>query len=893
MKELFTYLCDFSIVTSIVIFLAILLRPVLKKGPAFLRSILWTLVFLRLLVPVGLAELHVPAFNLFDTAEEAVSTPDYAEDPAMGDHTVQNPVQDPVGQTPDVQTPGTQAPDAETPDVQAPDVQVPDVQSPVSGTVSVPGGAVTAPAADPTAPQEQIVPQPEKEIDVLMIVSAVWAAGVIAMIGYMLASNLLLCYRVRDAIVYDGRVRVISKDCSPFVFGIFRPLIYIPASANKEDWQHIIAHESCHIKRLDHVLKPLAFLVLCFYWFNPLVWAAYLLLSKDIEYACDERTVKSMESKDRKAYSLALLAVSQGEKIVFAPPLSFGRVSVKERIKRVMNRKIPVWAVCITLLICISLVFLTVFTLAEGEKPDVDGSEQSSEEPNTSRDESDMILDIFVSYANPAELKDAALFFEDAESMKTELIKVWVNQEVRNFKFIEVLYDDDTNPYAGKTLFEVALLAPDTPFYARTYIPEGFCNRGVSFENEKGETVYCDIFYDSRDGELSDSPLRLGNIPALPASSEGNPSNGTGGTGSDPSNPFGTVSDHILDLPKNVFEGGEPIAQIGEWVYYANNNQTINNLLWGRVRLDGSVRQRYESDGIRSPLVTEDRIYYIDSNDGNHLYAMRHDGTGVTLLCEDDVCALDGLVNGRIYYHVADEPVEKYDPENDESYIDWGEERYYSIKTDGTEKQQRAVSGLPAPDGWVYTWADYSEYRGYADRRIHKMRPDGSGDMLLTAAEVEDFVVRDGWVYYTLLEGETGLFRVRTDGTVTEKLCNDVVYIYSIAFDETNIYYIRCGNRSNLRESGELYTIKQDGTGRRKLSEFVASGLHYGRLQTHLLAANGTVFFVATDSAALYAVKADGTDERLIDNSTQGALTTESGFFYQRNDRYFFYRFSE
>ncbi|MCH5184303.1 MAG: M56 family metallopeptidase, partial [Oscillospiraceae bacterium] len=156
----------------------------------------------------------------------------------------------------------------------------------------------------------------------------------------------------------------------------------IPASVNKADWPHIIAHESTHIKRFDHILKPVAFFVLCFYWYNPLVWAAYILLGKDIEYACDEKTVKSMENSDRQAYSLALLAVSQGENILFAPPLSFGRVSVKERIKRVMNRRIPVWAVCLAVVLCASLLVLVVLTPAsagsEGTDDSADNSDPSS-----------------------------------------------------------------------------------------------------------------------------------------------------------------------------------------------------------------------------------------------------------------------------------------------------------------------------------------------------------------------------------------------------------------------------------------------------------------------------------------------------------------------------------
>ncbi len=332
MKELFLGLCGASVIPSIAVLAAILLRPLLKKGPSFLRCLIWAVVFARLVIPVGLIELPVPVLTFPSPAEDAVSL---------------------------------SVPDAVPDTVPAPDTVV---------SNGIPNGAPTQdtvvstvmPTPEATVPQS--VPQSasaaEPKADAVGILSVVWACGVAVMLGYLLASTLLLRYQVRDAVVFDSRVRVLGRNCSPFVSGFFRPLIYIPASANRAYWPYYIAHEESHIRRFDHVLKPLAFLVLCVYWFNPLVWAAYLLLSKDIEYACDEKTVKNMEEKDRRVYSLALLSVSQGESSAFTPPLSFGKVSVKERINRVMKRKTSVWAVCMTVVLCAALLMLMACTAA-------------------------------------------------------------------------------------------------------------------------------------------------------------------------------------------------------------------------------------------------------------------------------------------------------------------------------------------------------------------------------------------------------------------------------------------------------------------------------------------------------------------------------------------------
>lgn len=478
MKDLFVYLCSCSVVTSVAILLAVLLRPILKKGPSFIRCILWALVFLRLLVPVGFVELPFSAPSFFDVAEAPALSPGNEAKP-VGDAVIDDtPVQNPV-QTPAVQAPVQQPPATVQPSGQA---------GPQTGTVT----------------------ETEHKVDALSVVSVVWAVGVVAMFGYMLVSHLLLRYRVRNAIVYDNRVRVIAQDCSPFVFGFFRPIIYIPASTSKQDWQYIIAHESSHIKRFDHVLKPLAFLVLSVYWFNPLVWVAYLLFGKDIEYACDEKTIRNMENKDRKSYSLALLSVSQGENIVFAPPLSFGKVSVKERIKRVMNRKIPVWAICLAVIICASLLLLMACIPGSAG---TDSGDQSSAEPDPGN--SVLELELTVAYADPSELDADSLFFDEG-GLAYELVKIGVNKEVKNFKFIEVDYDDETTePHADKTLFAVTSLTPDRPFYVNTDLGDILSFRGISFEDENGETVCYRIA--NADGPIEyTGELRLDRIASEP-----------------------------------------------------------------------------------------------------------------------------------------------------------------------------------------------------------------------------------------------------------------------------------------------------------------------------------------------------------------------------------------
>lgn len=121
---------------------------------------------------------------------------------------------------------------------------------------------------------------------------------------------------LKKGIYYSDRIQ------SPFILGVVRPKIFLP-SADPAAESSVIAHEKSHLKRLDHVTKPLAYVVLIVHWFNPLVWIAFGKLCKDIEGACDEKVVAGMSLPERKAYSNSLLAFAAGKKRTGFCPLAF------------------------------------------------------------------------------------------------------------------------------------------------------------------------------------------------------------------------------------------------------------------------------------------------------------------------------------------------------------------------------------------------------------------------------------------------------------------------------------------------------------------------------------------------------------------------------------------
>lgn len=174
----------------------------------------------------------------------------------------------------------------------------------------------------------------------------IWLAGTALLLLYAAAQYLRLRRQMATAVRMDRNVYQSEWTSSPFILGLFRPRIYLPYGLTEEEQALILAHEQAHIRRLDPITKLLAFVLVSVYWFQPLLWVAYILLCRDMELACDQRAVRDMETSQRQAYSETLLRRSTKRFGAAACPLAFGEVGVKTRIRRVMHYKKPAfWAV--------------------------------------------------------------------------------------------------------------------------------------------------------------------------------------------------------------------------------------------------------------------------------------------------------------------------------------------------------------------------------------------------------------------------------------------------------------------------------------------------------------------------------------------------------------------
>ena len=338
MEALFLKLVNMSITASWLVLAVIAVRLIFKKVPKWILCLLWGLVAFRLVCPISIES----SLSLIPDTEPLSQERAYAAEtskPARGD------ILDSEGNVIVERNPAANG-----------DI----LDSEGNVIVGIQAGIRT-------------YPETEQTHGWMYFLSRIWLIGFCVMLAYTAVSYYLLKRKVATAIPLKRGIKLSEYVDTPFVLGIIRPVIYLPVGMAEGDMTYVIAHEKAHIRRRDHWWKPLGFGLLSIYWFNPVLWVAYILLCRDIEAACDEKVIQDMEKDERRAYSTALLNCSIHRRRIAACPLAFGEVGVKERVKGVMNYKKPAfWVILIALIISV-IVAVCFLTNPKTEEDDTSG----------------------------------------------------------------------------------------------------------------------------------------------------------------------------------------------------------------------------------------------------------------------------------------------------------------------------------------------------------------------------------------------------------------------------------------------------------------------------------------------------------------------------------------
>ena len=276
--ELFSAVLDMSLTASVMILVVLLSRLALRRAPRVCSYALWSVVLFRLLCPFSVSG----ALSLLSLAKPVLDTAGVSYGSVPGLTRLE--------------------------------------YFPAEPSVAA-GGSV---------PPSQGAPLSGADME--LIASLIWLAVALILLLRALVNYLRLRQRLRDSEPLEKGVYLARHAETAFVAGIISPKIYLPRGLSESEAECVLAHERRHIRRGDHIIKPLAYLALCLHWFNPLVWLAWVLAMRDMETSCDAAALRSLGSGARAEYAQTLLNIAAGRRAEPALSLSFGE-DAKRRIE--------------------------------------------------------------------------------------------------------------------------------------------------------------------------------------------------------------------------------------------------------------------------------------------------------------------------------------------------------------------------------------------------------------------------------------------------------------------------------------------------------------------------------------------------------------------------------
>ncbi len=464
MTGIFLKVLDLSISASFFILVVLLLRLLFQKAPKWSRGVLWALVGFRLIMPFSLeSEYSLTPKSELETRYEL-----------QQNSNLDTNVSEQFSATGETQIEKTQIGENQIGEGDFKEENTPALENTSQLGSSVQNSEIGGGMLSVFWIQSQAL-----FFKNINVIRNIWLLGVLGLLSYALISYRGLKKQVETAIPLKKGIYQSEFVKSPFVLGFFQPKIYLPFGLEKEGIKPIISHEKAHISRGDHWWKPLGFVILTLHWFNPLVWLSYILFCRDIELACDEKVIKEWDVEKRANYSQALLACSQKRGRITPCPLAFGEISVKKRVKNVLNYKKP--AFWVILLLLAATLGASFFFLTEpvGEK----AGENSTE--NQDPVVKDIVYYMELASKNPSQFQDMD------EEEKNEL----TGQFGELLKDFTIVGRESTDKKTGYIVCEYKGVEGENPFN-KLYLLD------VSTQEENLMVLYQEEDYDAIDAAV-------------------------------------------------------------------------------------------------------------------------------------------------------------------------------------------------------------------------------------------------------------------------------------------------------------------------------------------------------------------------------------------------------
>ncbi len=503
--NLFFEIVEMSWKASIVILLVLLARLALKNAPRKFSFLLWGIVAFRLVIPVSL-ESPVSIFNL---AQE-----------------LENPTETVITETSQPTNENTEI--SNDTNITIPDKK-PDEN--IIGNISIPENTVSRPVVNNPVIESPVINESvshivneaptitennsseDNKLKLPQILAVIWLCGMAGMLIYGTVAFVKIKKLMESAVLERDNIYLSDKIDSPFSLGFIKPKIYLPFGLSKQEKECIIAHESCHLKRFDHITKLFAFILLSVHWFNPFCWIAFNRMSYDMETSCDEMVFsKEITAELKKTYSMTLIAIGTKKRFPAPSPINFDAITnIKKRITHILALKKPkIWVSVIAIVLCIITFAACMTDAVKNNNTDESTDEtDSSETSETSETPDATPFEITISLKKDYKGDLGSIHFTENTPTNYDIV-ISVNQTVTSFRFVRIDESDHTEIIAE--LFSLEQLTADEPFTASTYLNDATSTRGIVFTDPNGKERYYAIRISMNDGSVSLSEFKPQNI---------------------------------------------------------------------------------------------------------------------------------------------------------------------------------------------------------------------------------------------------------------------------------------------------------------------------------------------------------------------------------------------
>ncbi len=366
---------------------------------------------------------------------------------------------------------------------------------------------------------------------------ALWIAGGILLAGTLIVFHLRSRRRyaaslpledpfIKDCLEAHRIRRPVQVRCSdqiesPLTYGILWPVILLPKKMLREDEQRlsfVLAHEMAHIRRFDVLTKWLLATTLCIHWFNPLVWAMYLLANRDLELSCDEHVVLRYGRDARSSYALTLVEMEELRAHFTPLASSFSKNALKERITAIMKTRPLTVMSCVTALLLVAAivgVFATTAPMRQAPPAEQAVTAQGNQGPV--RQKSASTPQTVENHAWDGEWEDKPSYTQAQYEQLIGALKFEGYEDMSiaefNRKVHSVLNEDNYNENSLPYIYEIVLMSlPDTDPNAaflrntvqaslteyRARLSEAFSNKKIDpeFEGAAEYLIQTEVFGD-------------------------------------------------------------------------------------------------------------------------------------------------------------------------------------------------------------------------------------------------------------------------------------------------------------------------------------------------------------------------------------------------------------